>query len=264
MKTPKHIIPTAIIAMLTLQSTSAAIIASDAAGFQNWFKGSTTGTLTKGETLVWAERGSNNEEVIMRSFTDTTLALGETMRFTADWTQSSGSAGIVRMGLSDANPDTGGNGDVTFDGDGFTGSGYYSFIRDNSTYDSLARYENFTSFTPLTGSNASFGTNSTQTNLIDNGTKTYSLVFDVTYVSTGQVDTLFTILDGATAVYSLSGTTTANILNTFDTASFRVSGGTATLDNLEISVVPEPSTYALLAGLAMFGLVLRRRRNRNS
>ncbi len=260
MKTMKPLILTAALAALAIGSAQAQIF-TDTTGFTNWYKGAVPGTLTKGvNDLVWTEGGNNNEEVIHRLFTDTTLTVGQTMRFTLDWTQSGGSSSIVRMGLSDANPDTGGNGDVTADADGYTGSGYYSFIRDNSASASSARYETMTNYTALTGSNETFANNTAVFDLVDNGTKTYNLIFDVTYTSLTRVDTAFKIFDGVTEVYSVTGNTTANIVNKFDVASFRVSGGTATLDNLQVAVIPEPSTFALLAGGLATLVVFRRRR----
>ena len=66
-------------------------------------------------------------------------------------------------------------------------------------------------------------------------------------------------MDGTTEVYSVAGSqTTGTTLNTFDTAVLRADSGTALYDNVELSVIPEPSA-ALLGGLGMLALLRRRR-----
>jgi len=50
-----------------------------------------------------------------------------------------------------------------------------------------------------------------------------------------------------------------HLYNVFDTATLRISEGTALYDNIQLEVVPEPSAF-LLVGSAMLALLLRRRR----
>jgi hypothetical protein len=54
---------------------------------------------------------------------------------------------------------------------------------------------------------------------------------------------------------------TSPVATSFDGLMFsQITGDAYTLDNVTVTAVPEPSTYALLAGFMTLGLILWRRR----
>lgn len=249
-------------AALTLGfSIQAAEIFNDTTGFADWYQGGDALTLTTGSDLVKSgTSGISAYEVIGRSFAETSLAVGEIMEFTFDWTQSSSSVSIIKIGLFD-NQNA-----ITADGwaDATLGTydGYHSFLRDNSSDDNKARRETGTNTdnanAPLVGG-TTIGSSANKVDLNQDGTVTYDVLFSVTRSGADQVDTLFDIRQGGSSVLSLIGTESSDTLNTFNTAFIRTSGGTSTFDNINVSVIPEPSTLALL-GIALGSLMLFRRR----
>lgn len=261
-------------AVLGLTATSqAAIVFTDTfdSGTGAWYRAGTANTLTNSSgQLSWSTGlGSGLDQahqVIGRSFTSTSLGVGETMRLTFDITQSgTTSLGIVRVGLFDVTTPITGAGwstNGTLIGN-FTG--YSSFVRDNVATGNPARYESATDTnSDATGPTVTFpataeiGNNNTVYDIAQS--ITYQGVFDVTRTSLTQMDTLFTLSDGVNN-FSLSGTT-SNIVGSFDTVVFRMGpdSGTATAlyDNVQLQVIPEPST-ALLGGLGLLVLLRRRR-----
>ncbi|MBC8126350.1 MAG: PEP-CTERM sorting domain-containing protein [Gloeobacteraceae cyanobacterium ES-bin-144] len=246
----------------------AAVIFDDTTGFAGWYKGGSSGTLTKGSTLAWTENSTTSGyEVIGRSFVGSTIAIGETITLTFDWTQSSATVDIIRAGLYNiggtltADSWAGANGSTP--GSIGTFEGYYSFLRDSGAgkearIDSGNNTGNTNAPVILAGTN--IGTNTTNVNLTDNGTVTYQVLFSVTRTSASQVATLFDIRSGLTSVLSVAGNqTTGTTFSTFDSAFIRSSGGTMTLDNIKLSVVPEPSQH-ILAAIGLASLAFRRRR----
>lgn len=101
-------------------------------GTGSWFTGGSTGTLlnTSGQ-LDWSTSGTNNETYnIGRSFSSQTIAVGETIRLTMDYTQNAATASdIIRVGLFDVTNAIAANEWSTGSGAGAF-SGYYGFIRD--------------------------------------------------------------------------------------------------------------------------------------
>lgn len=93
----------------------------------------------------------------------------------------------------------------------------------------------------------------------------------VQFLDTSYNATLFETVDistlGVSGAFSITVTAPANGLNIIQ-VGFRNSGivataGEMTISNLSVTAVPEPSTYALLAGLSMLGLVVARRRRKS-
>ena len=65
-------------------------------------------------------------------------------------------------------------------------------------------------------------------------------------------------MEGATVRYSVGGSQTSGTqLTDFDAAMLRVDSGTALFDNVQLTVIPEPSA-ALLSGLGLLALLRRR------
>ena len=221
----------------------------------NWYRGGTNGTLSNaGTTLNWAEAGSGGDEVIGRSFTTQALGIGETLQFKFDYTMTGG-VSIVRAGLFDTA--------TTVAADGFQPAndgydGYYTFLRDNSSSANNARFEDESSDYILAGG-TTIGSATTQFDMQLN--TQYLVVFDVTRTSASQIDTLieFNSSDGSTTHMSVTGTDTTNLQTSFDGAFIRTTGGPVVLDNISVTLIPEPATIALVAG-GLLGLRRRRRK----
>lgn len=149
---------------------------------------------------------------------------------------------------------------------GFTqGTGVYSILNATSSDTAYVDYY-FTSSLDLTGGTslslaAQLAAGNTATSLyvslLDSGMNTATAVFDLTGYSTSSF---------ITATSALSSTS----FSFADVIGFRITGSDAsgaslvsvTLDQLTVgaSAVPEPSTYALVAGATMLGLAAWRRR----
>jgi fibronectin-binding autotransporter adhesin len=229
-----------------------------AAGTGKWFKGvtGTSGTLTNDAgRLRWSEgNGSNMAEVIGRSFDPQTLTVGQTMRLTFDFTWTSSGGDILRAGLFNVtNPIASDN----WSNAGGIGAwnGYYTFVRDASGSGNVARRESNSAASATVGpTNGASGTftvitspaNTTNFNINDNATVIYQGTFEVTYVSPTQVDTLFTLKEGETTRFSVTGTT-STIYNTFNTVVFKTgaSGPTAYFDNVKVEIPSAASGFDL-------------------
>lgn len=268
--------------LLTATSQAAVVFTDDftTAGTGNWYIGSTvnqgansTIANTSNQLQFTVGGAQNKDELLGRSFTQQTLAVGQTIRLTFDFRQTATTA-IFRAGFADRTATA-----ITSDGWAYTTSGtgsgsysgYYSFIRDASATGNSARKDTLTAFTNVDASGApTMGTtninfptpataDTTNFNINDDGSVTYQGLFEVTRTSLTQVDTLFTLSSGVTTHFSIDGQDTSGTLNVFDTALLRADSGTAFFDNIQVSVIPEPSSV-LLGGLGVLAL-LRRRRN---
>ena len=233
-------------------------------GTGDWYKASTTGVLSNSSgKLSWAENDNGVPEVIARSFTSQTLAVGETIRLTFDfsWTTTN-NANILRAGLY--------NTTTAITADNWAGSdaigpweGYYSFVRDSSNSNNVARRDSGASTSNAAGpmnAGTEIGNVATNFNINDNGTVTYQGMFEVTRATATTTTTLFTLTEGTTERFNVTGTTTT-LYNTFDAVVIKTGADApvALFDNVQVSVIPEPGAAALGA-LGLLAL-LRRRRN---
>lgn len=256
----------ATVAVFSLTSASqAAVIFTDTfdSGTGAWFKAGTENTLGNSSgQLSWSggTTGTTDaiRQVIGRAMAAQTLTVGQTIRLSFDVTQTvetSSPGNILRVGLYNvANPPTA---DAWSTSGALVGaySGYTSFVRD-SAVDQQAREEtgtdtNATSTGPtIAGTNITTSGNGQSFNIVLN--TQYQAVFDVTLTSFTQVNTLLTLSNG----YSVAGQTSV-VNNGFDMVVLR-SIAPVLFDNIQVSVIPEPST-ALLGGLGMLALLRRRR-----
>lgn len=236
-------------------------------GTGDWYKGAETeGTLSNNTgRLSWQENGGALTEVIARQFSTTTLVVGETLRFTFDYTQTGASPGIMRVGLFNFQNTITGNGwNAAPTNIGGSVQGYTTFVRDNSGTGNNARHETGTisaaaNHAPL-NSGTDIGTlDTTQYDIVQNGTVTYTVVFEISLVAANQMNTHLTFSSSGVTHFDIPAST-STIYNGFNTVAFRVTGGTALLDNatLEVLPIPEPSSV-FLSGVALTGFAFSRR-----
>lgn len=257
------------LALLTTTSRAAVVFTDTfATGTGNWFTGGSSGTLQNSSgQLSWSPSGTNNDNYsIGRSFSPESVAVGETIRLTMDYTQNAATAGdIIRVGFYDvANPITA-NAWSTSGSTVAAFSGYYGFIRDNGTTSQLRR-ESVTDTTAATNGPTVNTSVNALSNLTGTGTTfniiqgtSYKIVFELTRTSSTLMSAVYklTSSDGLTTHQNITGDTTALLVDSFDTVVIRPNGAVL-LDNIEVSVIPEPSA-ALLGGFGILTLLRRRR-----
>lgn len=256
------VLGSALASLTILTATShAAVIFTDtfASGTGAWYKAGTANTLANSGSgqLSWTSSASNVNEVIGRAMAAQTLTVGQTIRLTFDYTQTSATASdILRVGFY--NVDTPPAADAWSTTGTLVGafSGYTTFVRDNSATGNVARFDTGTDTTAITdgltitGTAITSPTNTQNLNIALN--TPYQAVFNVTLTSATQVNTLFTLSNG----FSVAGQT-STVYNGFDTVVLRTVNS-ALFDNVQVEVIPEPST-TLLGGLGLLVLMRRRR-----
>ncbi len=264
-------IPSLVLATALIIGTShASVIFTDTfdSGTGNWHMAYSNDDSTLANDgdgrLSWTTASDGGgTEVIGRSFTSQTIPVGYTITLSFDYRQTS-ATGIFRLGLYNLSEGAFSADDWANTSTG-TYAGYTTFIRDNGS--NVARREAASFTTSVNNGYPTLGTvgisNITTaggtTNYTFENNKDYQFSFSITRTSATQTDTLFTVMDGATVRYSVAGSQTSGThLDVFDTAVLRVQSGTALFDNVQVSVIPEPST-ALLGGIGLLALLRRRR-----
>ncbi len=272
MKISHSILSLAAIFSMAVGVTQAQVLFTDTfdSGVGTWYIGSTlnqggnsTVTNVSGELQFTVGAAQNKDEVIGRSFAEQTLAVGQTIRMTFDFRQTTTTA-ILRAGLADRTATA-----IISDGWAYTTSGtgsgsysgYYSFVRDASALGNASRKDTLTAFTNVDASGAptfsSTGINfptpgtadTTNFNINDDGTVTYQGSFEITRTSLTQVDTILTLSSGMTQHFFIDGRDTSGTLNVFDTALLRLDQGTGFFDNIKVEVTPDlttPSTFQVV------------------
>jgi hypothetical protein len=255
-----------ILAAVLPHTANADVIFTDTfdSGTGSWYRATTQGTLTTSsdDWLSWSRGVNTANEVIGRSFPTTEVGVGESIRLTFDYRQTSSSVSILRAGLFDVGTSiaagnwAGGNAIGAWEG-------YYTFVRDNSTAGNVARTEsgastNATNSFPTYGG-TSIGSNNTQYDINQDGTTTYQGLFEVFRVSTTQMDTLFTLSSNSSTHFSVAGTT-STVQDSFNTVVLRSAGGTSLFDNIQVTFIPEPGMWLLLLSALAWGLLVRRRK----
>lgn len=218
-----------------------------------WFKAAPdTGdslSVVNGE-LEWKESGGQMSETIGRSFPELALAVGQKLRLSFDYRQNgTTNNNIIRAGLYHfANPVAAHN----WAGANAIGAwkGYGTFVRDDSTTTHVARVESGASTSVTFGPNnnngsVEIGSKSTRFNLNDDGTATYQIVFEASYLSPTRMDTLLTVssTSGGTTTthFSIPGSQTSGTVHSaFNTIVLRHAGDSAMpvyYDNLTLEVI---------------------------
>lgn len=161
--------------------------------------------------LSFAVSTFGGNQVIGRSFSTQTLAVGDSITLTLDFRQTS-ATGIFRLGLYDLSAGAFGAAGWANTDNG-TYAGYTTFIRNNGT--NIARRES-ASFTTATntGYPTAAAPSGAVTDITTSGGSTdftfanntdYQFTFNITRSSATQTDTLLTVMEGATTRYSVGG-----------------------------------------------------------
>lgn len=213
------------------------------------------------------------DRIFSRSFTETTLGAGDSLSLTFDFTPGAGNS-IYRLGLFDV-------GTAATITDGFLGQsanstigkdGYYTMFGSN-TFGGAVRRETVASGAVMGG-----GTNLT-TAPLSAPTTTFagtlvSVVFTLTNTGTSAAPVISFVSElhsgaGGTGsiIYTMSGTQSTSALNKFDNIIFYNGGTQMTLDNVKLTyttaAVPEPGSFAAIAGVAALGAMGLRRKRRS-
>jgi hypothetical protein len=255
------------LALLTASSQAATIVFTDAfaSGTGSWFTGGNTGTLSNSSgQLSWSPSGTNNDTYsIGRSFSSQTISVGETIRVTMDYTQNAATANdIIRVGFYDVTNAIAANQWSTSGATVGAFSGYYGFFRDNST-PSLIRSESATDTTAaatgptvqtLAPTLTTIAGTTTNFNIVQS--TSYRIVFELTRTSPTVMSSSYTLSSGVTTHQNITGSVEV-VQNSFDALVIRPNGPIL-LDNIEVTMIPEPSA-ALLGALGLLPLLRRRR-----
>lgn len=256
-----------------LASASAQTVAGDAL---TWFSSSsTTGSVAMNSgTLTLNTAGVSGAVVSAAAhFTPITLGLGDSVSLSFDFKVNGLVAGTningFRFGLFDSQ-------EVYFTADGQNPStnayrGYTGNLNpqhSTSGTASLRLSERTGTDVFMTGAGAYTTLRNNAGLPVPTATDTlFHVKMDISHDD--ELTTLFTItMSGGTLVtpYTLTTADTSGLVGTFDTIGFSIqnsnsAGGVSQIELSNIQVVPEPATYALLSGLVVGGLVLRRRLN---
>lgn len=229
---------------------------------------------------------NGRDNISLRQFTETTLAVGDVITFSYDFTSNIPNTitgvPIYRMGIYNlGTAATIADATMSSTYNTISKAGYYSFFRNGTNGGGDAgviRRDVFNAGTTL-NNNIMGGTGGSMTLLANTttpgtiGVVTRSVVFSVTNLGGGATSITSTIYSAAggtgTAIYSLSGTDNSGLV-TFDTLALLTPISTApltvTYDNIKVALttaIPEPGSYSLaLGGAALAGVALRRRRAR--
>ncbi len=242
-----------------------------------WYQlGSATGTVSATTGYTISPSTAGNAFITVSYFTPTTLTIGSsiTLTFSVTDTITPGAASArqgLRFGLFNSNGVTPGSNYLTGDTTTLTNSafthytGYAGFYSLQSALDpSGIAISQRDGVSPVL-TNSLFGGTSYSTlgslsgsAATSTGT-TYAVSLTLQYVSATEMD-ITLIANGNTVTR-----TTSSIISTFDSIGLFSSGsnGDITFDNITVTVVPEPSTVALLILSLVGAIVLCREKRRN-
>jgi hypothetical protein len=238
----------------------------------NWYQRATDGNTTfaavtdgtLGDAMSLSYGGTapaTNGTIIGRSFTEQTLTDGQTLQLTFQFRTTgtlTANSSLLRIGVynSSNNVAISANGFGNYDNT----PGYSCLIRNLSTGGNRNRHDPGAASAPNTNTGATTlsTTDNTSVNLATASTY-YNVTYTVERVSASQSKVGFVVKnsDNTSTLFNLIDTDNASPYSTFDGVFLRWDGITSTgavFDNISMSVVPEPSTYALL-GMGLAGVV---------
>lgn len=263
------------ITALAVSASAQTVIFNDtftSGNITGWYSAGATGSsvsaFNNGGGQEWLSVNSSNATATgqhaFKAFTGTTLAVGETMRLTMNVAQinsmpnANNSFGVALFNTSSSYSADQNTASVWAIGS----QGYRFFLASGTNTGSTLGWANLGAVnTPWAG-----GSNNAATSTAAAGTlATGNLVFDI--ARTGLAELQFTVTNGATTLYnavsSTAGTTPEYFtFNTLAAGYLTSSAATRSVrfDTVNLSVIPEPTTWALLAGSLTTMMVFRRRR----
>lgn len=259
MKISYPILSIAAVLSMAVSAAQAQILFTDTfdSGTGDWYRAGSVNTLANASgQLSWSPiiggGGDADRQVIGRAFSAQTLAVGQTIRLSFDYTQNASTAGdIMRVGFYNvATP-------IAADGWSVAGtligafSGYTGFIQDNVASNPIRTDSgtdtNLTTTGPTIGGTilSTISGNTVAFNIIQ-GTQ-YQVVFELTRTSLTQMDASFSLSGGATPHQLITGSTSI-VQDNFNTVVLRSVGPTL-FDNIQVEVTPDlttPSTFQLV------------------
>lgn len=261
------------LATVAASSLSATVIFSDSfasgsAADAGYYRFGTTNTTLETNNIAGTlnysyAAGATNRSGVIKQFGDTAIAVGETLTFSFtivsrnlrgdennSFRFSIGNIGTaVTSDLASAEPFSGGT-RRNYVFAAATGTATTAFNQHSAGFSSPVNAGTVTALTGLSASNFA---------------NTSSEPFNISVSFFRTEDGLDITKDFGGNISSASfATSTANdfIFNTLAFSFNNAGNYTIALDNISVSVIPEPSTYAFLFGLGILGFVVVRRRKR--
>lgn len=198
-----------------------------------------------------------DEYLTPSSFTATSLAVGETLRFTGSWRQGQNPRdGLSRYGVGFMTNTDIWNAygySVRFNLGGAAANPDIAFLKENNTQ----------VINPNTPTDAVL-TSSSNDLEPSVGTTAFTIQFDLTRTGADAVQLTFVLTQGSNT-YTYTANDTSSIYNSFQRMAIRTdqkdgdTGGTFYFDNLKLEVIPEPATVVLMGLGLMLSPLLRRR-----
>ena len=211
---------------------------------------------------------SNADRSFVRSFSETTLAAGESLSLTFDFTPGAGNS-IYRFALTDLGTASVTDGSLGANA-AITKDSYYTMFG-SATFGAAVRRETITSGS-IMGGGTNLATASLNAPTTTFASTLVSVVFTLTNTGTNLAPVItFTseLHSGAggtgSIIYSMTGSQSTSPLVKFDSIVFLNGGSVITLDNVKLeyttATVPEPGAYAaVLGGVVIAAAGVRRRR----
>ncbi len=251
-----------------------------------WFKSRSLDTITPGASNVLFAEGQGSGSTFIMNFPTANVAVGQTLTvslsFTTGGTVNSGTSNSFRFGVfnNGGTPIAANFNSNSPGASEFTNDFGYMFQHNFNGASSLGMYARDPGAgampNTLLSTTASPGWLSITSETTGTPAPVAASTFYTMTLSLARIDggyTFSSLLNGgATSEYvrTLTDTTSGSIgLASFNSFAFYVNGGNAAISAIDISAmnisvatsaIPEPSTYAVLAGLCALGLVAYRRR----
>lgn len=245
-----------------------------------WLNSSTSGmTLTSGALSVTAGRHALTYFTDSGTHSLTNVGDSLTVSFNIVFSQVGNASGGFRVGLFDSNgavrPTANGNNSAFTDYNGYAFSmALATPTTSSSTNNNLSLQERNTSvsgalISGLTGgAYTGIGSGGGPTGQTLATATTYTINYSVSRTTASSLTFAFSLTGGTVTGFSNSFTDESPSTYEFDAfaiLSTSSNGSSFSIDNVQVTAIPEPSTYAALAGFAALGLcVWQRRRQRQA
>jgi hypothetical protein len=232
------------------------------AGYHRFGTTNTTLAVDGGNLDYGYATGASNRSGVIKQFTSTTIAVGETLTFS--FTIDSRSLRLSEdnsFRWSIGNISTAVNADFS-SAEPFSGGTRRNYVFSAATGTSVAFNQHSAGFSsPVNGGTVTAISGITASNFAASSTDAFSISVSFTRTVTG----LSISRNFGGSISSGSFATTNGNDFVFNTIAFSLNNAGDygfSLDNVSVSVIPEPSSFAALAGLGALGFVSARRRRR--